>query len=132
MNVQPTVANVTIAAAAAATATTTIKPNLKKRKRDDITFFPSNNGSNIEKEEEAKALKPKHKKLKTRDATKCPHKIKVVYDEILKHPKYPELKSGTRFAFEHACVRNMSWCTKQNNAWSRKIWHHLYLGEPLD
>ena len=58
---------------------------------------------------------------------KCPHFIKKVQEEILKHPNYSRLNKGVRFAFEIACVNNLSWNTIKNNAWSRRLWYYLYL-----
>ena len=63
---------------------------------------------------------------------KMPHRIDKLYESILKHPEYQtRLDEGMRFAFEQGCVSGGSWCPKQNNAWSRKIWKFLYLNEPM-
>ncbi len=64
------------------------------------------------------------------DEVKEPQRINKLYEQILKHPRYPELSSATRFAFEAGCVGGGSWCTKANNRWTRTIWRHLYKGGP--
>jgi len=65
-------------------------------------------------------------------APKMPRAIKKLYKQILNHPEYKNQKESLRFAFEAGCVGGGSWCFKENNKWSRKIWRHLYLGEPMD
>jgi hypothetical protein len=60
-----------------------------------------------------------------------PHRIKALYKEIMKHPKYETRFSETkRWAFEAGCVGGGSWCEKQNNKWCRKLWRQLYWDEP--
>jgi hypothetical protein len=59
-----------------------------------------------------------------------PHLIRTLQDQILAHPRYAETSSSFKFAFG-ACVGGLSWATKQNNAWCRQVWRHLYLGTPM-
>jgi hypothetical protein len=47
------------------------------------------------------------------------------------HPRYAATSAAFKFGFEAGCVGGGSWCTKENNAWSRRIWRHLYLGTPM-
>lgn len=61
---------------------------------------------------------------------KMPHRIKTLYQQIMAHPRCPETSSSFKFAFEAGCVGGGSWCSKENNAWCRSVWKHLYLGEP--
>jgi len=57
--------------------------------------------------------------------------MRDVYQQILVHPEYAlRLSKTTRWVFEAACVRGHSWCTRENNAWSRQIWRFLYAGGP--
>jgi hypothetical protein len=61
-----------------------------------------------------------------------PRLIKDVHAQILRHPEYrTKLSEATVWAFEAGCVCRGSWCDKQNNAWSRKIWRHLYENGPV-
>jgi hypothetical protein len=64
------------------------------------------------------------------DLPKEPRLIKQVYQQIFKHPLWPSLPEGTRFAIHDAGYLGLSRCTRQNNAWARKWWRHLYLGAP--
>lgn len=63
---------------------------------------------------------------------KMPHRMKKVHQMILEHPDYKDLKESTRFCFEMGCYGGFSYCTKENNAWSRKIWKYLYWNEVSD
>ncbi len=55
-----------------------------------------------------------------------------LYEQILKHPEYrTKLDHATRWAFERGCVGGGSWCTRQNNKWSREIWDYLFLDIPM-
>jgi hypothetical protein len=60
-----------------------------------------------------------------------PKRIKTLHEQILKHPNYPDLSESMRWAFEMGCVGGFSWRQKENNAWSRTIWRHLYWGDSL-
>jgi hypothetical protein len=63
---------------------------------------------------------------------KEPRRIARLYRDILRHPEYKsKLPETTRWVFEVACVGGGSQCHKENNKWCRKIWRHLYRGEPL-
>jgi hypothetical protein len=54
-----------------------------------------------------------------------------VYTQILNHPdNTTRVSETTRWVFETACVGGHSHCTKENNAWSRALWRHLYAGGP--
>lgn len=61
-----------------------------------------------------------------------PRKIQKLYEQILAHPKYKDLGESTRWAFQMGCVNGLSWATRQNNKWSRRLWKHLFLGEALE
>lgn len=64
------------------------------------------------------------------EKSKMPVRISALYKQIMEHPEYKtKLDGTTRWAFEAGCVGGGSWCTKQNNAWSREIWKHLYWDE---
>lgn len=63
-------------------------------------------------------------------APKMPHIMKKVYSQVKKHPKFKDLNESTRFAFNIA-RGGYSYRTKENNAWIRKLWKHLYLDEPM-
>lgn len=63
-------------------------------------------------------------------APKMPHVMKKVYSQVRKHPRFKELHESTRFAFNIA-RGGYSYRTKENNAWIRKLWKHLYLDEPM-
>jgi hypothetical protein len=61
---------------------------------------------------------------------KMPHLMTKVYEEIQAHPRFPETNKSFKFQFD-VVVSGLSWATKENNAWCRRVWKHLYLGEPM-
>ena len=74
--------------------------------------------------------KPKTKRVEG-EPPKCPRLIKIVHGEIMEHPDYTtKLDASVRWAFEMGCVGMGSFCDKENNKWSRKIWTHLFLDGP--
>ena len=74
--------------------------------------------------------KPKPKRQEG-EPPKCPRLIKIVHREIMEHPDYTtKLDASVRWAFEMGCVGMGSFCDKENNKWSRKIWAHLFLEGP--
>jgi hypothetical protein len=84
------------------------------------------------KQKEKKKKRKRPPALMPDGRPKMPNRIKKLYKQILKHPKYPTLSDALHFAFECGCVGGGSWCTKENNAWTRKIWKHLHWGTPLE
>ena len=58
---------------------------------------------------------------------RIPHKIANVHTDILKHDNYKKLDLCTKMQFEE-CVRVKN---TDNNAYSRKLWYHLYQGKEL-
>lgn len=58
-----------------------------------------------------------------------PRRIKYVEEQVLKHPRYAQLSSGTKVGVM-AAVGGFSWCTKANNKWMRQLWEFLYHDKP--
>ena len=62
---------------------------------------------------------------------RMPRLMKTVHEQILGHPDYmTKLSRNLRWCYEAGCVQRGSWCDKENNAWSRKIWRFLYENGP--
>jgi hypothetical protein len=60
---------------------------------------------------------------------KMPHYMSEVYRQIHAHKDYAT--KGKEYEFGIAVAETgMSWCTKKNNKWIRKIWTYLYLNGP--
>jgi hypothetical protein len=59
-----------------------------------------------------------------------PHLISVVNAQIIRHPKYSNLDSNTRMAYEMSRYLPI-WTKRELNLWSRTLWKHLYWSEPL-
>jgi hypothetical protein len=58
-----------------------------------------------------------------------PRRTKYVEEQVLNHPHYAELDSGTKVGVM-AAVGGFSWCTKANNKWMRQLWEFLYHDKP--
>jgi hypothetical protein len=60
---------------------------------------------------------------------KMPHRMSEVYKQIHEHPDYST--KGKEYEFGIMVAESgMSWCTKKNNKWIRKIWAYLYQNGP--
>lgn len=62
---------------------------------------------------------------------KMPRIMKKVYEQIDAHPRFKEFDESTRFAY-NAAKYGLSWATRQNNQWVRKLWTKLYIDWETD